>query len=301
MGQTDTKRVSLQEKNSRILTLLPSLASGLLRRQRYVDKIYGYIDDLVGQNEDKSLVELREAIEKMDKEGSLWDKDDVTVDPNKTILLTYAFGDMYTKALAMATSGNIRADVLTAKPVEEEQLKEIVAAYFNGKLEKGTQPVFLRVYSDVQSQEVPEKEANHWLELRRMLAEVGLLLVLETKKIEALTEKPEEKERKWPLGHSTSVDPYNWYCSSDEFLDSCDGTFPEIPITDILQHYEKNEENELLFDFLLKRKPKVHANELPICTQLLAVLIAAYNYESVPIRKEQISEPWQILEAVNIS
>lgn len=243
--------------------------------------------------------ELKLEIETLDRAGRLAEKEDIVVDKNKTILLTYAFGDMYTQALALATGGNIRADVVG----EGVDLEKVVEDYFKGFLEKKTPPVFLRVYNEALVEDIPEKETNELLELRRMLAAVGLELNLDSKKVEVVeaTEKtPEKKERKWPGGEFVSVDPYNWFCSNEDFLEDCPAKGPQIPIESILQHHDKNEENALLLDILLKRSPKVHADPLPICTQLLAVLLAAYNYESVPIRKEEIKETWQILESLSI-
>lgn len=292
MELAEPKRVSLHEKNSRILTMFPSWASGLLRRRRYVEKIYEYI---AGFEED--LDELKLDIERFDEEGRLFEKADVVLDLNKSILLTYAFGDMYTKALALATGGNIRADVLG----EGVDLENAAEEYFTGKQEKTSPPMFLRVYNDTVVEEVPEKETNKWLELRRMLAEVGLTLKLDTKTVEISEESPKEEERKWPQGEFVTVDPYNWFCSSEEFLDEYPPTGAEIPAEDIIKDYERNGENGLILDFLLRRQPKVSVDPLPICTQLLAVLLAAYNYESVPIRKEKVTEAWQILEALSIS
>lgn len=292
MELAETKRVSLHEKNSRILTMFPSWASKLLRQRRYVEKIYEY---MAGFEED--LDELKLDIERFDKEGKLFEKSDVVLDLNKSILLTYAFGDMYTKALALATGGNIRADVLG----EGVDLENAVEEYFKGKLEKTSPPIFIRVYNETVMEEVPEKETNRWLELRRMLAEVGLTLKLDTKTVELSGESPKEEERRWPQGEFVTVDPYNWFCSSEEFLEEFPPTGAEIPAEDIIKDYERNDDNGLLLDFLLKRLPKVPVDPLPICTQLLAVLLAAYNYEIVPIRKEKVKETWQILEALSIS
>lgn len=292
MEEAETKRVSIHEKNSRILTLFPSWASGLLRRRRYVDKIYDFIDSL------EDMDELKLEIEMLDGEGRLTKKEDIVVDKNKTILLTYAFGDMYTQALALATGGNIRADVVG----EGIDLDKVVEAYFKGKLEKETPPVFLRVYNELLVEDVPEKETNELLELRRMLAGVGLVLNLDSKKVEvAENANTPEKEREWPSGEFVSVDPYNWFCSNKDFLEDCPAKGPHIPIENILKHYDKNEENALLLEILEMRSPKVHADPLPICTQLLAVLLAAYNYECAPIRKVEIKETWQILEALSIT
>lgn len=292
MELTEPKRVSLHEKNSRILTMFPSWASGLLRRRRYVEKIYEY---MAGFKVD--LDELKLDIERFDEEGKLSEKSDVVLDLNKSILLTYAFGDMYTKALALATGGNIRADVLG----EGVDLENAVEEYFTGKLEKSSPPIFLRVYNETMAEEVPEKETNQWLELRRMLAEVGLTLKLDTKKVELSGESPKEEGRVWPQGEFVTVDPYNWFCSSEEFLEEFPPTGAEIPAEDIIKEYERNDDNRLMLLFLLKRRPKVSVDPLPICTQLLAVLLAAYNYKSVPIRKEKVKETWQILEALSIN
>lgn len=272
--------------------MFPSWASGLLRRRRYVEKIYEY---MAGFKVD--LDELKLDIERFDEEGKLSEKSDVVLDLNKSILLTYAFGDMYMKALALATGGNIRADVLG----EGVDLENAVEEYFTGKLEKSSPPIFLRVYNETMAEEVPEKETNQWLELRRMLAEVGLTLKLDTKKVELSGESPKEEGRVWPQGEFVTVDPYNWFCSSEEFLEEFPPTGVEIPAEDIIKEYERNDDNRLMLLFLLKRRPKVSVDPLPICTQLLAVLLAAYNYKSVPIRKEKVKETWQILEALSIN
>lgn len=302
MEHEGAKKVDLQEKNSRVLLILPSLLSGLLRRRRFVDRVYEYIDEVLKRGEDESLVKLRKSIEKADEEGKFWEKEDVSVDPSKTIMLTYLFGDMYTKALGLATGGNIQAEVYSVEELEKEEIQRIVKNHFTGKLEPGTQPVFLRVYEDTLAQPVAEKEANHWLEIRRLLAKIGASVDLNTKLLEMLEnlEHSTETERIWPLGKTVCVNLYNWFCSNSEFLKALADKKNETPIEQVLEGYERNSENDLLFEILLKRLPRPQIDPIPMCAELLAVLIAAYNYESIPINIQRITETWQVLEAAGI-
>ncbi|QRG38758.1 hypothetical protein FDK38_003176 [Candidozyma auris] len=300
MTSEEAKGSLLVDENARLLTLFPALASRLLKSQRCVDQIYEYINQLLQQEDDATLRQVKEDIEKLDKERKLKNSFYDSVDSNKTILLTYAFGDMYTQALSMATGGNIRADVLNAEELRQDQLEELVRQFMTGNQSEKMYPIFLRVYNNIIDEHVAVKERNHWLELRRMLGKVGATLNLDTKKVGIDNDPSEEIGRVWPEGEYTSVDPYNWFCSSEEFICDSGDDKEHISSEQLLEGYERNEVNEPLFNFLLKRGPKV-PKKLPICTQLLAVLIAAYNYESIPIQIKQISEPWQVLEALSIN
>lgn len=285
------------QENSQILYLLPSLATGLLTKQNYVDTIYASIDRYVkgNKNEKNSLLKIREQIQALEENMH---KDVVIIDEEKTVLLAYAFPLIYTPALAIATGKGIEVEVFSEETIGSSELEKIARDHLTAK--DGKVPVFVRValkpHGKVDS--VPS-EPNIYLKLRQMLEQVGHELTLDTQEVRAsLIPWVQKESEKDDHQEKCTVDLYNWHCSCDEFFKSFESQ-PRETGQLIVRAFQSEVDSgsrgdDTLLRYFLARQTSLHNSTLPICVHLLAVILAVFNLDNVEIQATQISDVNQI-------
>ncbi|KAM9936869.1 hypothetical protein OXX80_003593, partial [Metschnikowia pulcherrima] len=164
-------------QNASVLTLLPSLANGLLTQVSRLERVLNFIDDEVAvsrYNQQKldRLLHIKKQLQEIEKPAH---NSVVNVDAEKTLLLAYAFGEQYAPALALLTSRQISIQVWGTQSIEPT--RESLDRFF--EFHEKDIPIFVQVSKEPV---VEEKEAvmdvNPFLQLRTMLADLGLSMDL---------------------------------------------------------------------------------------------------------------------------
>ncbi|QBM90159.1 SWIM zinc finger protein [Metschnikowia aff. pulcherrima] len=177
LPEASTCQRMLHAQNASVLTLLPSLANGLLSQVSRLERVLNFIDDEVAvlrYNQQKldRLLHIKKQLQEIEKPAH---NSVVNVDAEKTLLLAYAFGEQYAPALALLTGKQISIQVWGTQLIEPT--RESLDRFFISH-EKDI-PIFVQVSKEPVAE---EKEAvmdvNPFLQLRTMLADLGLLMNL---------------------------------------------------------------------------------------------------------------------------
>lgn len=299
----------LFESNSRVLSLLPILANELIQLRPQTHIVHEFLDQRIerflhSKDQDKTLEfqtlkkELREAEE---KEPDIVTKKAIFIDKEKTVLLTYAFGDIYLEALAIATGGGIRIEYFDECGFEKDQidLQNMARKYITGKLkEEERNAMYARVAVKLRNLPLPQKEASDYLELRRLLSKTGLSINLATKHLERIesANATEEQDKSHDLGPLHYVDIYTWSCTCKEFGKSFSSK-PTLTGKDLLRGYKPDSIKKILFNMFLSSDDSLHVDPLHICPHLLAVVIFAYNMSAIEIEVGVVTDFFQLYEA----
>lgn len=182
---------SLLDGNAHVCSILPSIAPGLLTKVDYIDTIYSYLDKHARANAHDPatagrLRKIRVQLDQLEALGTHKEKKVIQVDHDKAVLLAYTFGAMYSEALALVTGNGIHTEVFDEDQLDTSELKSISDSYWTSR---GKVPVFVRVlHRPVITSDQPD-DSNVFLQLRRMVGEIGLTLNLETFDVEVKHEK----------------------------------------------------------------------------------------------------------------
>lgn len=303
-------------ENAAIFAILPSVSRGLLKSTDYIDVVFRFLDverrkaerardeittsrlakveqDLQGLQESEKFRQLLSPLsaEKV-----------IEIDHDKTVVLAHTFGAVYSQALALATNGSIKAEILSNKgELLPEELQEATRNYFLQS--RGKLPILIKVSKEpVIVKTAPQvKEPNIYLEIKKMLAKLKFSLDLETFSVELsesselleISDTPKEIEALAlpDLGPEVTVNVYNWFCSCDQFLDTLNCYHNATG--DEMAANLHSEESSIISRWFASSSCN-HISPLPICMHLLAVVIAVHNMESVEIQCRQISSVTQL-------
>ncbi|GEQ66827.1 hypothetical protein JCM33374_g490 [Metschnikowia sp. JCM 33374] len=193
----------LHEENASILTLLPALATGLVTKTSHLDVILKFIDAEVNKSQQNTqkvdrLIHVKNQLEDAQIDVSEFSLD---IDKPKTLLLAYTFGEIYTPALALFTGRHITIE-LWGSDLEGPSVDTIEKSIMG---DSGCESMFIHV-SDAPKveQRQEEQNVNPFLQVRAMLAKVGILMSLSTFDLE----KPDETEEDITEDiHTKSADP----------------------------------------------------------------------------------------------
>lgn len=265
------RTMQLLHDNANVFALLPSLAADLLRREPYVESIRRTVDKEAARLQSAGDLLAVQRLHSIRAQLLLLAGPTVlTVDKNKTLLLAYAFGDIYLPALALATSNGVRFEVFRDTTVEE------IDAHLTQR--PSTEPILIRVLDEPKVKPTAEHvDVNVYLQIRTMLAKVGCTLNLETFEVEhterSIDPAPQHEDAKEEYADSKEeyVDLYSWYCSCGHFLDQISTVHtkqgPELVV---------GVEPNIVTNYLQHSQCK-HISPLPMCRHLLAVLLVVFN------------------------
>lgn len=305
--------MDLLEQDAAILTLVPSLAPGLVSRRPYVDSLYTFLDTL-NDARPELVSAIRLLVEKAVAAGQCKNVSTVHVDLEKTVLLTYAFGDLYSAALALA-DGGIEALVAGG---EHHSAPEAVQKYMRGQTPPV--PVFMRVdLAPRQTLEQQAAPAHGLLRARAMLEVLGLRLDLDTLEVHADSEIQTDARDDPPAaetGHGMHLGPqvpkgehvphvpkkletcpeplqtptvladlHAWFCLCEPFSRACAGHFRSGT--------QVAAQTLGLLARFFQRSRCNHATPLPVCMHLLALVLLAYN-PALPVRVRRITRAREI-------
>lgn len=281
---------SLLRENSRIFTLLPALGTGLLTRQNSVDSVYACIDSHLKRKgrDEEPLTKIKQQIQQLEEQGNL--KEQVLlVDEDKTIMLAYAFGEIYSLALALAIDG-IHLQVLNQLTMSIEELKKIAREYLQADGDDKV-PVFAKVLSMPRKVVAPPPpEQNVYLQLRQLLSKMGYTITLDTLEVlryQQVQNTSELLQKEYV--ELETVDLYNWACTCSAFVSS----YNQVPSSTSPQVVEGFHDSLLLRYFMARQSSK-QLSPLPICQHILALVLAALNEDNVDIEVNQIFDPSEI-------
>lgn len=300
--------------NSRILSLLPSLASGLILRTPFTDKIYDFLEKqskkaLRNGDKDraKDLDRIHEALKARQDEGFIMLKKSSTIDKDKTVILSYSFGNVYLEALRLATGHAVKLDYFVKDGQGSEfdckTLKELARTYLMGNANQDTRnSIFVKVTDNPVEETVVYSEPSDFLELRRLLAEIGYTVKLDTKELEKIppsaTHEGTSTHPPPVQGPYHYVDVYSWHCTCEQFFE-CYNNDPTVPGVELLQDFSSNVSRGPLHKYLAVCGV-LHVNPLHICSHLLAIVLCAYNIDAVDIKVGIITSATQLIEALGI-
>jgi len=280
--------MNILDDSADVCSILPSLAPGLLKKVDYIDTIYTYLDrqsarakkthDMVLATR---LRNISDQLRRLDSDN-IKEKKVICVDPDKTVLLAYTFGTMYSEALALVSGHGIRTEVFDdTKDLSDLEVWALSKEYF---LNRGKTPVFVRVLEKpvVESVEMAE-DSNVYLQLRRMLEQIELTLNLTTFAVEPGTEWVQNVTRDHSHAEVT-VNVYNWYCSCMEFTEQISRPH-NATSQDILDKI-----SDPVMANWFGHSMCNHITPLPLCMHLLAVVLTVYNMEAAEIDGGQIRE-----------
>lgn len=281
-------------ENAAVLSIVPSLAPGLLRSVEYIETVYSFLEthrlralrrhDTVTA---ARLGKIRAELELLHQQGILKIPEPlVEVDANKTVLLAHAVGPIYTEALALATGHAIRIEVYDdTQELDSDVLRAVATSYLSHN--RGATPVFVRVARQplVEPSVAPPQDSNVYLHLRRILEKMGATVNLDTFAVEQSNVPNFQQEKFLPSSPEVTVNVYNWYCSCEEFAAKIAG------------HHQCTS-HEMRNQITIDSSPIVaawfrdgrcnHVSPLPLCMHLLAVVIALHNVEQVPPLVHQV-------------
>lgn len=271
----------------------------MLRATNYTDTVLRYLDlerKRAQRTHDEittaRLTKIHEELASFRKKGlPVAEKKVVEIDHDKTVLLAHTFGPKYTQALALATGNGIRAEVYVEETeLTSDELHEIARKYFLEN--RGKTPIFIRVLKDpavIENTEV--KEPNVYLQIRKLLAKVGLTFNLESFSVEKAQDKepfPESVEKNEPYhGPEVTVNVYNWFCTCEQFTHDI-ARYHNATSEDILSQLS-GVDNAILARWFSQSDCN-HISPLPICMHLLAVVLAVHNFETAGISTHQIRD-----------
>lgn len=309
----------LHDENASILTLLPALASGLISKISTVDVVLNFIDQEVAklhQNQEKADRFLHVKKQLQNTQIHI-DGFSLDIDEQKSIILAYTFGELYTPALALLIGNHISIQFWGLEH-GVPSLQTIERCIMEPS---GVDPLFIQVSNNPSIEtKVDIPDVNPFLQLRAMVAKLGLLMNLSTFDLEQIEPRAENtdgntcsiNDEKFlnmqneyfqssikqansvelnimktdqtlePLGFQSHekvfVDPSNWFCSCAEFT---------------MQSFEVHEKcgseilgqvtGPLVVKKLFQNKDSSYPNTLPICKHILAVMLMIFNW---PVSKD---------------
>lgn len=292
---TDQQQLLLTE-NASILSLLPSLSLGLLKGVEYIETVYRYLDRHQRRAERANdgitaarLEKVKTELEALDGHGNVPFADKVIeIDQDKTVLLAYTFGSMYTEALALATGNGIRTEVFDdSRELSHEEIQAISANYLCK--DRGKVPVFVRMLAEppVIPNARQAEDPNVYLQIRRMLEKLNLTLNLQTFTVETSGSPVAQQTWVQKNGPEVTVNVYNWYCSCEQFGHHICKTHT-VDGRGVLKQICQSESPFLSNWF--GHSGCNHITPLPICMHLLALVLSVHNMETVEIASTQIRD-----------
>lgn len=284
----------IHNKNTSVLTILPSLGPGLLITRKRLDVLRSFLESSCKDNSSGLEHQLNHAKKGFDKLGLSKDELVLGLDEEKSFILAHSFPEHYTGALALLTNKAIYFEIWGKT---DESPKIAIDQYMSG--EKEHLPVFVRVKSVEEKKKNTDKTVEDHqcaaAEFNRLLQPLGYTYDSHTKKFTPLDDHRStdctkilwnitEEEGPLPRNSFVHTDPYSWFCSCSEYLKalseqrSCLTIGREI--TEPVQQKLNCGKSNAIFSFLLNSHC-FHPNSLAICRHLLALLLAALNWDTV--------------------
>lgn len=285
----------LQSSNAHVCSILPSVAPRSLTKVDYIDTILDFLDKQMKANAHDSvfvdrLHRIKTQLEKFTPETLPREKKVIRVDPDKTVLLAYTFGSIYSEALALVTGNDIHMEVFDdSRKLTTSELKSISDSYWDNR---GKVAVFVRV--SIRPLMIGDQpiDTNVYLQIRRMIGEIGLTLNLENFDVvrgdgEIVESGEIESHEPWVQNKETvTVNVYNWYCSCKQFAQQLIRPHNSTG-GDILNHISCP-----TMANWFSHSGCNHISPLPVCMHLLAVVMGVYNRREIeiPVRQIEVTE-----------
>lgn len=260
----------LHDDNAGIIATLPALATDLVGAKSYTKQLLNQIETQLNGGAvsfnitEEFLQRVYQQLMKKFEEGDipvLGTHSDMyyVIDENKSMMLNLVFGSLYQRALEIYTYKYIDVVVYGTEDVR------VVEDYFNGKY---SAPVVVKVYDSNADQFLEETPVD----LVSQLGNLGLRLTTGWELVNS--NKSYELRPSIRKNKPVVVDLKAWYCScassQGESLVSSLKLFAAFP--------NSKEINKLRAVLSSKMKTQCQfPSKLPICSHLLATVIAAYN------------------------
>ncbi|OBA22277.1 hypothetical protein METBIDRAFT_150121 [Metschnikowia bicuspidata var. bicuspidata NRRL YB-4993] len=177
----------LHEQNAPIFSLLPSLAPGLIFQTTYSNVIVKFIrDEMARLGQSQPTVDRLEHVKDQLLKSTLHSGEyTLEVDEQKSLILAYAFGEIYTPALALVTGKHITVQFWGAG--EEQPGQPMIRNCVLNP--ESCDPIFFEVLDDPQiDKRRGVLDVNPFLQVRGMVSKLGLLLNLSTFDLEELSD-----------------------------------------------------------------------------------------------------------------
>lgn len=220
---------------------------------------------------------LDDSTQLLDRERANTSKTVVDIDPHKSFLLAHAFPKQFNEALALLTDKAIYLELWR----HSDSPNTLVDQYMSGQ--NGDSSVFVRIKETADKEEIPPISSDPLKRINQLLKPLQYTLTRKGLERVECTEK-KEKESKYstlnsllPTFNYVHVDPYTWYCSCSSYHEMQENEVFKNLGPEIL----RNTDNEYNVSKFLENSPCLHSDRLPMCKHLMAILLAASNFEVV--------------------
>lgn len=285
----------LHEKNADVLALLSSASPGLLISKSHFEIAIAYLDkvlkgsstDIVlkdvlsGDDLKAQFTSLRSQLKDLYRASDNPSSTVLDIDENKSFLLAHTFPKQYPEALALLTGKAITIELWS----HSESPYTLVEKYMSGQNCDTT--VFVRLKETAEKEEIPQIPTDPLIYVNQLLKPLRYSFIRnELQHIEGTSTEESDKfniaikHALLPSFGYVHVDPYTWFCSCFTFYEMCQES--EVcrqqgkEIVGEVDNLKLSKFNILSF---LANSPNFHADRLPMCKHLLAVLLGAANWE----------------------
>lgn len=285
----------LHGENADVLSLLSSLGPGLLVSKSHFEVAIAYLDDVLKDASSDSVLKdtslgddlrerftgLRAQLHDLDRAQTVPPSTVLDIDVNKSFLLAHTFPKQYNEALALLVGKSICLELWA----RSESPLALVEQYMCGQSSDAA--VFVRMKEAPEKEETREIPSDPLVRINQLLEPLrytftrdGLEPFESTPAADSHDTDISVKHALLPTAGFVHVDPYTWFCSCCAFQASCqEGTVCRKRGLEIVREENLQEEKNYSLLRFLANSPCFHPDRLPMCKHLLAVLLAAANWE----------------------